>query len=421
MNWTLIVGMGVTGRATARHLRRRGVPFKVHDDDPAALDELPAFDGSWDGCDRVVASPGVRDGHPCLSEGSRRGLPVVCDLALAAEAAPTRIVAVTGTAGKTTLAFLIARVFEEAGWTAPVVGNSGRSPLDLLEQPAAQAWVVEVSSFQARRLGGLVPDVAVHLNLHPNHLDWHVDEIDYRLAKEALFAGQDASCHRILGPDVPSETLPGSATTWRLGGLQGWSWMRGFVVPSGHAPGEALEADHPDLFSDTIAAAAGVAFLNGIDKEAVRRALRAFAPLPHRYEVLGNFGGKRWINDSKSTSPYAALAALEKSPMPVVLLLGGSDKGLCYADLLRRAARLETRVVPFGEIGPVIREQALDVSGIVCDEPCTLEEAVRRASRAPTGVTVLLSPGSASFDAYGSYAERGDHFRSLVKSIGGLE
>ncbi|MCH7494114.1 hypothetical protein IIA16_05335 [bacterium] len=418
MTWSLVLGLGMTGTAVARHLSRIGEDFKVHDDDKVNEVGTP-FAGDWRGCGQVVASPGVKDSHPLLREARKRRLPVVCDLALAAPHAPPLLVAVTGTAGKTTLAFLIARMLEEAGMEAHVVGNSGRSPLDLLGlEPAPHAWVVEVSSFQARRLGAFKPTVAVHLNLHPNHLDWHPSMRDYRLAKEAVFANQDENCHRVLGPGVPGETLPGAARSWRIGGLHGWSWMSGFVVPSGLAPGKTIEASHPQLFPDTIAAATGVAFLCGVKPEAIRRALRAFAPLPHRYEVLGNFGGKRWINDSKSTSPFATLAALARSPSPVALLVGGSDKGLQYREVLQRAARRGTRVLPFGEIGPAIAKEAVDIAGLACDPPATLEEAVQSAAACSSGTTVLLSPGSASFDQFTGYAERGDHFRALVHTLG---
>lgn len=418
MTWSLVLGLGVTGTAVARHLNRLGQDYRIHDDN--SIPEIgEPFTEDWRGCARVIASPGVKDNHPYLVEARKRNLPVVCDLALAARSAPPLLVAVTGTAGKTTLSFLIARMLEEAGMEAHVVGNSGRSPLDLLGlEPAPHAWVVEVSSFQARRLGRFLPNVAIHLNLHPNHLDWHPDMADYRAAKEALFANQTEDCHRLLGPEVPEETMPGAARSWRIGGLHGWAWMSGFVVPSGLAPGKTIEASHPQLFPDTIAAAAGAAFLCGVEAEAVRRALHAFAPLPHRYEVLGSFGGKRWINDSKSTSPFATLAALKRSPSPAALLLGGSDKGLVYAEVLRRAAARGVRVLPFGEIGPSIAREGAAIAGLACDPPATLEEAVRRAAACATCETVLLSPGSASFDRFSGYAERGERFRALVLSLG---
>ena len=396
-NWTLVFGLGISGMAAVRYLKENDLEYFVMDDDSEAIEDHPPFLGNWEGCVSLVASPGIKENHPLLEAAKKQGIPILCDIALAVPHAPKLTIAVTGTAGKTTLVHLLSDILEASGVSNHMVGNCGTSPLDTLGDER-DAWVVEISSAQARRLADFHPQIAIHLNLDENHLDWHPNFADYQDAKEALFAHQEREDHRLLGISVPVESMPGTATTHLLAG--------DYMTP------HALE--NPQLFDETIEAAYLTGKLLDLDPKKTAHVINTFQPLPHRLERLETADGKIWINDSKATSPLATMAALDRIKSPAVLLMGGSEKELDYGELLGEIAQRGITLFPFGEVGERLSQEASEIPHLESQPAQDLEDCVENASLLPKGTTILLSPGTASFDSYTSYAQRGDHFKDLV-------
>ena len=425
----LVVGYGVTGQAVERHLLAAGWHVVVVDDratgervvtapEPGTLRALVAD------ADLVVPSPGVPFAHPVYGLAAQSGVPVLSEIELAfRELQGLPLVAVTGTNGKTTVTTLIAAMLHRGGISAVAAGNIGLPLIDAVGR--AEVVVAEVSSFQLRYTEEFRPDVAVWLNLSEDHLDWHPDVADYAAAKAKVWANQRPGDVAVVNAEDPAvmaaaRTAPGRVVTFGVGagGDADWRVADGWLTsPEGRQV--AAVADLPralphDLANDLAALAAVAPF--GIPDADCRAVLAEFEGLPHRVQLVSDAGGVRWYDDSKATTPASVVAALQGFPS-VVLIAGGRNKGLDMG-VLRHAAGPVRAVVA---IGDAAAEVAAAFGGLV---PVTvahsMDEAVDAAARAARpGDAVLLSPGCASFDWYGSYAERGDDFvRAVNERVG---
>jgi UDP-N-acetylmuramoylalanine--D-glutamate ligase len=375
----VVLGLARSGKAAAAALERRGVEV-VGADRELGNDADPS---SLDGAEVLVKSPGVPRDAPLVVEAERRGVPIWSEVELGFRLLRPRLVGVTGTNGKTTTAELLGVMLE-----APVAGNVGRALTDLDGEIDPGTLVVcELSSFQLEDVHDLACEVAVLLNLEPDHLDRYASFDDYRAAKLRIFERAHAKV-------VPKGS-----------GLQGVEFSADDPLPAE----PRIRGAHN---RENAAAATAVARALGVSEEQIAEALRSFAGVPHRLELVRELNGVRYVNDSKATNVAAALRALAAyAEEPVHLILGGSRKGEDFTPLA-------------AAIGPNVR--SVHLIGETADE---LAAAIPRARRdgdlatalaavdARPGDVVLLSPACASYDQFSDFEERGEEFRRLVQNL----
>jgi UDP-N-acetylmuramoylalanine--D-glutamate ligase len=352
--------------------------------------------------DLMVKSPGVPRDAPLVVAARRRNTTVWSEIELGSRLIPNSILGVTGTNGKTTTSELLGTIFRAAGKPVSVAGNVGR-PLTALDGVVpADAWVVcELSSFQLEDIVSFRPQMAVLLNLTPDHLDRHGTFEDYTTAKLRIFENQTADDVAVVPSGFPP--VPGAARRVEFAAVD--ELPAEPRIPGAHNRENAAAAT---------AAARGA----GIDEMAIAEGLRNFQGVPHRLELVGEVGGVRFVNDSKATNPEAAERALTAYPPGLRLILGGSVKGSPF-DGLARAARERgvARAYLIGESADDIAE-ALIRAGVAFTHAGDLERAVEQAlSDAEPGDVVLLSPACASYDQFENFEERGARFRAIVEAL----
>ena len=436
----LVVGLGVTGEAVARHLTNRGVRVVLVEDAPSdrtraraaalgpavELVERPGLDRLETllaGVDLVVPSPGVPHAHPVYELAAAAGVPLVSEVELAAMATTRPIVAVTGTNGKTTVTTLITAMLAAAGRKAAAAGNIG---LPLVDAATADVdvLVAEVSSFQLQYTDTFHPSVAVWLNVAEDHLDWHPSFEHYAAAKSRIWRNQGRGDVAVANAEDPvvmdaARSARGSVVTFGVDtGDYHVDRRRGaLVTPAGDEI--VAVADLPrslphDLANDLAAVAASVAA--GADLAACRSVLLTFGGLPHRVQLVRDAGGVRYYDDSKATTPASVVAATRGFDS-VVLIAGGRNKGLSLGALADTADRVRV-VVAIGEAAAEVEAAFAGVRPVT--RAASMDDAVTQArDLARPGDVVLLSPGCASFDQYASYAARGDDFvRAVTEHVG---
>jgi UDP-N-acetylmuramoylalanine--D-glutamate ligase len=399
----LVVGLARSGEAAALTLAGRGARVVAVDRrldlDAGRLEaagvevHLGNVEGALlDAVDTVVKSPGVPGEHPLVAGARERGVPVWSEVELGYRLLrPRPFVGVTGTKGKTTTVELLGEIFRADGRSVEVGGNVGR-PLTSLE-PAEGAWLVcELSSFQLEDVHELELEVAVLLNVEPDHLDRHGSFERYRAAKLRVF---ERSRHKVVPRGLGLEGVEFSADDDLPGETQ---------LPGAHNRANA-------------AAATAAARAAGIGDDAIARGLRAFPGVPHRLELVRERDGVRWVNDSIATNTFAVRHGVDAFDAPVRLILGGRAKG---EDFWPFAAGLPAHVASIYLVGGATDElaPALDAAGRRYERVGTIAAAVAAAAReSRPGDVVLLSPACASYDQYASFEERGEDFRRLVEAL----
>jgi len=421
----LVVGLGRSGQAVARHLLVRGSSVAAVDDDPsddALLVERPTPDALANlvvRADVVVPSPGVPAFHPVFGLARAAGVPVRGEVELASRWSICPLVAVTGTNGKTTVTTLISEMLVASGIPSIAAGNIGLPLSDAVSNEDLKVVVAEVSSFQLAFAESFRPVVAVWLNLAPDHIDWHGDEESYVAAKARVWARQGPSDVAVVNADdavvmAQAASAPSRVVTFGLGPAPAdftvaHEWLRGPEGPILEVA--ALPRAMPHDIANALAATAA-ALAAGATVEGIRAALTAHAALPHRLALVAYAGGVRWYDDSKATNPHAAVAAV-RGFESVVLIAGGRNKGLDLGALVDIADRLQA-VIAIGEAAPEVAAAFEGRVPVQRAESMVAAVAAAAASARP-GDVVLLSPGCASFDWYRSYGERGDDFARLVR------
>ena len=375
----LVYGLARSGRSSAERLEQRGDEVVLVDRSLRNEDELRLLDG----VELLVKSPGVPGEAPLVAAARERGIPVWSEVELGYRLLPrARFVGVTGTNGKTTTTELLGEIFSRAGLDVAVAGNVG-TPLTSVR---SADWVVcELSSFQLEDIHELACDVAVLLNLEPDHLDRHGSFAAYRDAKLRIF---DRAGIRVVPRGLELEGIEFSA--------------------GDELPAEPLIRGAHNR--ENAAAATAAARAAGIADEHIADALRSFPGVPHRLEVVGERDGVRYVNDSKATNVAAAVRALAAyADEPVHVILGGSPKGEDFAQL---AAAIGSNVRSVHLIGAEAGRLAEAIAG---HRDGTLEAAVAHAARlAEPGHVVLLSPACASYDQFENFEQRGEAFRRLA-------
>jgi len=421
----VVLGAGLSGEWAARLLLSRGGRVTLLDEELGVRSEELGVRNHWvDGAfDVCVASPGFALDHPWIAACAERGIPVVSELELGAHYWRGQTLAITGSKGKSSLVKFCADTLCLAGVAAAPAGNYGVPLCRLvLERPDVQWAVVEVSSFQMEHSPSFHPHIAILLNLQPDHLDRHADFAVYRRLKFALFANMGADDFALLpqGLDaegmlpegVPCETFPTAIGCHRM-----QSGAVGF-----EAQGVSLAGS---WFGNEVLAPAGVAGALalariGLTAEQVQNGLDTFEPLPHRMQNLGTDArGVTWVDDSKATSLAALAAALRMARKPVRLIAGGVLKEKDLKFLTNLLAGTTKKVYIIGQCaGQMVDAWA---SAVPCEIYGTIERAVSAAAQdAHVGETVLLSPGTASFDQFSSYRERGERFAELARAVAGV-
>jgi len=386
----LVLGLARSGEAARAALEERGVEVVVADRKLGNDADLTLLDG----VDVLVKSPGVPGDEPLTAAARERGIPVWSEIELGSRLLPNRLVAVTGTNGKTTTSELLGHML-----SAPVAGNVGRALTELVGRIDAVTPVVcEVSSFQLEDVHEFAPAVAILLNLEPDHLDRHGTFEAYRAAKLRVFerAGT-AVVPRGFG------AIPGSAH--RIEFAADDPLPEEPLIPGAHN-------------RENAAAATAAARSLGLDEETIGEGLSTFPGVAHRLEPVGRVDGVRFVNDSKATNTAAARRALATFDEPLHLILGGSLKGERFDELAQAVAK--ANVVAAYLIGEAAETLAVALAsaGVPFLLATTLERAVgEAASTARPGDVVLLSPACASFDQFRDFEQRGEEFRRLVENL----
>ncbi|HEX4798049.1 MAG TPA: UDP-N-acetylmuramoyl-L-alanine--D-glutamate ligase [Burkholderiales bacterium] len=447
----LVLGLGDTGLSMAKWLARSGADVRVADTRaaPPRLAELkrslpgvpadcgPFREASFAGIDLIAISPGVPLADPNVRRAAAAGTRVVGDIELFAQAVANRrarIIAITGTNGKSTVTALAGAMARAAGADCEVAGNIGPAVLEAFmrredEGQLPTLWVLELSSFQLETTLTLAPDAATVLNLSEDHLDRHGTMAEYAAAKARIFQGRGI---QVLNRDDPRglamaltgrETVtfglnaPPRADDWGLIERGGEPWLA-----QGENPLLAVREMKLAGLHNAANALAALALCRAIELplEPLLAALREFKGLPHRVELVGEAHRVRWYDDSKGTnvgSTVAALAGLAGRDSKIVLIAGGDGKGQDFSPLKDAVTRSARALVLIGRDAPRI-EAAVAGAGVPVRRAASMEEAVSFAAQsARSGDAVLLSPACASFDMFRDYKHRGEAFRVAVQGI----
>jgi len=422
-------GFGREGRATIAAVREQlpDLPLTLYCSE-SEIDAARRFDSALvvhcrepdaselDGYDVVVKSPGISAYKPSILAAKAQGTQFTSGTALwFAENPAARVIAVTGTKGKSTTSAMIAHLARSLGVRTALAGNIGLPLLELRRQ-SADLWVIELSSFQTGEAASL--ELGVITSLYEEHLDWHGSREQYVTDKLRLMAASRQLLVNALQPTLLERT---QAHPHRLlfGQPSGWHVAENVIRRGAEDVFPTPQLAAPGLHNALNACAALAALADiGMDALAAAPALASFRPLPHRLQPLGEHDGFHWINDSISTTPQATLAAIESvHGLPVTVLVGGFDRGVDWAVFVdAMSATPPNAIVCMGSNGARI-EAALRLAGVAClivrIEDLAIAIAEARARTPPHGV-ILLSPGAPSFDQFKDYAERGRRFTELA-------
>jgi len=440
----LVVGLGKSGVASALFLKSKGARVTVSDTKPSdqLKDEIPVLldqgiavetgghgERTFGGQDLIVVSPGVPTDAPPLVQARALGGKIIGEIELASQFFPGRIVAITGSNGKTTTTSLAGEIVAAGGFRIAVGGNIGTPAISLVEGATAETIAVwEVSSFQLETIQAFRPRIAVILNVTPDHLDRHHTFAAYTDAKARIFENQQREDFTVLNADDHTCAELATRTRAQIFWFSRTKEVKqGAFVHDGHilfrddsGQRELMLASEIPLKGahnvENVLAAVCVGALLHCEPGQIRKAVRDFKAVEHRLEQVASIRGVEYYNDSKATNVDATIKALESFPANIHLILGGKDKGSDYGvlnDLLRQRVK---RVYTIGAAAAKIESQIKEAAEI--DHAETLETAIKHAAEAATpGDIVLLAPACASFDQFRNYEHRGKVFKEVVNDL----
>jgi UDP-N-acetylmuramoylalanine--D-glutamate ligase len=439
----LVVGLARTGIATALFCAARGARVTATEERGEAEVAEAAAKLRAAGCvlelgghreetffaqDLIVPSPGVLPTMPPLAGARAQGIAVWSEIELAWRFLRGRLVAITGSNGKTTTTSLIGHILETAGIPVLVAGNIGTPLISRVETSSdSSVTVAEMSSFQLEIIESLRPDVGLLLNLTPDHLDRHASFEDYGRAKARIFENQVENDAAVINADDPAAAQHAPARPqvfWfsRLKRVASGAFLRGDELVFRRDGTETVLLQRADIGLrgehnvENVLAASAAALLVGAQPAAIAKGVHSFAGVEHRLEFVAEIGGVSFCNDSKATNVDATLKALDAFPGHVLVILGGKDKGGDFT-LLREPLRQRASLALL--IGAAAGKIAAQLGDAVPIEMAgTLDRAVRGAfERARPGDTVLLAPACASFDQFENFEHRGRVFKQLVRQL----
>ncbi|MEO7192866.1 MAG: UDP-N-acetylmuramoyl-L-alanine--D-glutamate ligase [Vicinamibacterales bacterium] len=437
----VVLGAGRSGLAAVDLLVSRGATVTLSDTaaGPApALDRLRALGVRVDigphvedllrRADLIVLSPGVSPMQAAVATARLAGVPVIGEVELASRFLQGRVIAVTGTKGKSTTTTLIARMLQRGGFTVTAGGNLGTAlSTQVVDSQPDTIHVVEVSSFQLETIATFRPWIAVLLNLSADHLDRHATFDEYAASKARIFENQTADDYAVVNADDAAALALAGGIAKRFdfaldAPIEDGVTVAGELVVERRAgamrplfPVSAVRLTGRHLLADALAAGA-VASLAGVPVEAMQRALATFTGLEHALEPVAEIGGVRFVNDSKATNIVAVRRSIESFDRGVVVIMGGRYKGGSFEDLRESLQRRATGVVAIGESAPLIHAALGDALPV--RDAGSMAEAVREAfALAGPGGVVLLAPACSSFDMFPDYSARGRAFKDEVGKL----
>ncbi|MCX6560394.1 MAG: UDP-N-acetylmuramoyl-L-alanine--D-glutamate ligase [Candidatus Aminicenantes bacterium] len=441
----VIVGLARTGEALADFLLDEGARVTISDSKPreamgpaadrfAARGAVIEADGhvpaTFFGADLIIPSPGV----PRLAlilEARGKGVPVITEIELAYRFLKGTLIGITGTNGKSTTTTLIHKILHEAGRDAVLAGNIGTPLLSFIREGREdRVYVTEISSFQLEYIERFKVHLAVYLNLSPNHLDWHGGYEEYAAAKAKLIAGLGADDYAVLNADDAGVwALRGRGPFQAVGFSRRGEVERGAFVRNGSiilrlegAEEALMPVAEIALFGahnrENVMAAALAGRLMGVPSPRMRESIRTFRGLAHRLEPVLTHNGVEFVNDSKATTVEAAIKAVESFERPIVLILGGKDKGTDFAPLRPALAGRVRSIVLVGVAKDKIRRALEGVAPMA--EARDYREVVEAAyAAARPGDVVLLAPACTSWDMFADFEQRGETFKREVRRLAG--
>jgi len=436
----LVIGLARTGIATARFCAEHGATVTASD--AHAESELGAdvlslreegvkleLGGSAESSllkqDLVIPSPGVPADAPLLQSARAKGITIWSEIELADRFLDGRLIAITGSNGKTTTTSLLHHILRVAGFSTMVAGNIGTPLISRVALSSADTiTVAELSSFQLELVETFHPDIAVLLNLTPDHLDRHKTMEAYTAAKARIFEKQTESDFAVLNADDPATVAlaPKRPQVYWFSRkqrvLQG-AYLRGEEIVFRASKQEEVllrrqEISLPGAHNlGNVLAAVAAARLEGAAVAAIADAVRTFPGVEHRLEFVAEIGGVRYYNDSKATNVDATVKALEAFPGRIVVILGGKDKGSDYSVLQDALRERSVLALLIGSAAEKIEQQI--AGSVAVERAATMERAVEIAGQAArSGDVVLLAPACASFDQFENFEHRGRVFKELV-------
>ncbi len=439
----VVLGLGISGRAAVRYLLACGAKVSVSESRSLLQMKKEELDFLNDSgvklecgghspsllyqADMILVSPGVPFDLPLLVQAKEKGVKVVGELAIAGPAINAKVVAITGTNGKTTVTSLVGEMLACAGKKVFVGGNIGVPLFEYFLQPEpVDVVVLEVSSFQLESCGEFRPDVALLLNVTPDHFDRHRDLAGYMKAKERIFINQHRGDIAIVNGDDPICRKIAARLSGRKPLLFGHgadcrartSSDRVVVGFDGVVETYSLSGTSMSGVTGALNVAAAVLAARSLECSAgdIRECLQQFTPGPHRMSKVGEVNGVAYYDDSKATNTGAVLSALAHFAENIILIAGGRDKGDDYALLREAVEKKVKKLILIGEAAVKIADVLQGATEI--DFALTMEDAVKEAARgAVAGDTVLLSPSCSSFDMFDNYGHRGRVFAEAVDKV----
>ena len=451
----LVLGMGETGLSMAKWLSRIGSNIRVADSRAAppnlcALEHVISADQIFTGpfstkilkgIDLIAISPGISKTIPLVSQAVKRGILIVGDIELFSLALnkfnvpKPKILAITGSNGKTTVSAMVGAMLREAGWDTEMAGNMGPAVLDKLMQRVdsgklPQSWVLEISSFQLESTQNFKPDAAVVLNLSEDHLDRYVGMNDYAVTKAKIFSGtiDDGNVVQVLNRDDPLVSAMALASKKQITfGMDTPVNENDFGLMTGDESWIVQGKSHLIKTSDLAVtgshnvanalAALALCHAVGVTIGPLLHALRKFGGLPHRMEEVATFNGITFYDDSKGTNVGATVAAISSIAQKKVLIIGGDGKQQDFSPLKEVVSKHVRAVVLIGKDAGRIAA-AIDECGVSLYSAVSMEDAVQKSFMlAKSGDVVLMSPACASTDMFRNYIHRAEIFISAIKSL----
>jgi UDP-N-acetylmuramoylalanine--D-glutamate ligase len=442
----LVVGLGKSGLSAAMFLRAQGARVTVSDtrsavalanEIPALLDAGIMVESGGHGLltfrrqDLIVVSPGVPMDTPEVKQAKAFGLIVIGELELASRYLKGRVVAVTGSNGKTTTTSLLGKIFQDAGMPTEVGGNIGRPVIDLIAESNSETTsVLEVSSFQLETVEEFHPRIAVVLNITPDHLDRHGSFENYAATKARITERQEEGDFLVLNAEDKATQMVAAKTKAQIYWFSGrrpikqGAFVHGesivFVAQEGAKAEPVMPVSEIHLKGahnvENVLAAICAARLAGVSAEGIRKAVAGFEAVEHRLELVKTVHGVEFYNDSKATNVDATMKAVASFAGGIHLILGGKDKDSDYGLM---AGLVKDRVKAVYTIGTASEKVERQLHGVVkMVQAGTMQVAVAEAAKAAVaGDVVLLSPACSSFDQFENYEHRGRVFRQLVNDL----
>ncbi|MEJ6578962.1 MAG: UDP-N-acetylmuramoyl-L-alanine--D-glutamate ligase [Akkermansiaceae bacterium] len=419
-----VLGAGRSGQAAARLAVHCGAAVTVYDTDeiksvPDGCEAVPnatVETGKSVKTDIVVVSPGIETGGDFVQAFASGSGALWGEIELAWRCYSGKTIAITGTNGKTTTTELVDVLVRATGRTCAPCGNYGIPFAEIvLRDDVPEVVSLELSSFQLETVIDFKPDAVVFLNFAPDHMDRYKSVEEYHQAKLQIFKNTDSDTPVISRQGNDLGGFSGKLVTFSTELPADWIYRDGDIL----SPNEtfiSLEDTRLRGLHNAENLMAACAVVDGLTREVALAALAKYSPPVHRCELVSIIDGVEYLNDSKATNLHALESALRSQTRPTILIAGGKQKGLDYQDLAPLLSEKCKQMICFGEIGPALAVTFFDT--VPCETVATLDEAIAIAAKAAKpGDTVLLSPGTSSFDQFSGYEARGDAFKAAVRRI----